>query len=125
MKVAQASVDAVPWRTSALSELCQESRFRWPTAVSSPHSRYACKLHVAYAQSMTTIQVRNVSEETSRALKAKAALEGRSLSDYLLRELDRLATTPSRAELLEQIASRGVATLEPAAQVLAEQRRSR
>jgi len=47
---------------------------------------------------MTTIQVRNVSEETSRALKAKAALKGRSLSDYLLRELDRLATRPSRAE---------------------------
>ncbi|WP_025158314.1 FitA-like ribbon-helix-helix domain-containing protein [Leifsonia aquatica] len=74
---------------------------------------------------MTTIQVRNVSEETSRALKAKAALEGRSLSDYLLRELDRLATRPSRTELLERIASRGVATLSPAAHVLAEQRPGR
>jgi len=74
---------------------------------------------------MTTIQVRNVSEETSRALKAKAALEGRSLSDYLLHELDRLATRPSRAELLERIANRGVVTLEPAAHVLAEQRPGR
>ncbi len=82
-------------------------------------------MHVAYANCMPTIQVRNVSEETSRALKAKAALEGRSLSDYLLRELDRLATRPSRAELLERIASRGVAALEPAAQVLAEQRPGR
>lgn len=71
---------------------------------------------------MKTIQVRNVSEETSRALKAKAALEGRSLSDYLLRELDRLASRPSRAELLERIANRSIVTLEPAAQVLAEQR---
>ena len=71
---------------------------------------------------MTTIQVRNVSEETSRALKAKAALEGRSLSDYLLRELDRLGAQPSRAELLARIASRGVTTLEPAADVLPEQR---
>jgi len=71
---------------------------------------------------MTTIQVRNVSDETSRALKAKAALEGRSLSDYLLRELDRLATRPSRAELLARISKREVATLEPAAQVLADQR---
>ena len=78
-----------------------------------------------YADCMTTIQVRNVSEETSRALKAKAALEGRSLSDYLLRELDRLATRPSRAELLERIASRDVATLEPAALVLADQRPGR
>lgn len=74
---------------------------------------------------MTTIQVRNVSDETSRALKAKAALEGRSLSDYLLRELDELATRPSRAELLARIANRGVVTLEPAAKVLAEQRPDR
>lgn len=74
---------------------------------------------------MTTIQVRNVSEETSRALKAKAALEGRSLSDYLLRELDRLATRPSQAELLERIASRGVVALDPAAEVLAAQRHGR
>ncbi|PWJ24876.1 hypothetical protein ATK17_0978 [Branchiibius hedensis] len=74
---------------------------------------------------MTTIQVRNVSDETSRALKAKAALEGRSLSDYLLRELDRIATRPSRAELLEQIASRGVVELTSAAEVLADQRAAR
>lgn len=74
---------------------------------------------------MTTIQVRNVSEETSRALKAKAALEGRSLSDFLLRELDRIATRPSRAELLERIASRAVTTLEPASRVLEEQRPNR
>lgn len=84
-----------------------------------------CTVHVQYAGCMTTIQVRNVSDETSRALKAKAALEGRSLSDYLLRELDRLATRPSRAELLERIASRDVTTLEPSALVLAEQRRGR
>ena len=82
-------------------------------------------MHAAYADCTATIQVRNVSGETSRALKAKAALEGRSLSDYLLRELDRLAQHPSRAELLERIASRGVAELEPAAQVLAEQRHGR
>ncbi len=71
---------------------------------------------------MTTIQVRNVSDETSRALKAKAALEGRSLSDYLLRELDRIATRPSRTELLDQIARREIAELTPAAEVLTEQR---
>lgn len=78
-----------------------------------------------YADRMTTIQVRNVSDETSRALKAKAALEGRSLSDYLLRELDRLAARPSRAELLQRIAERDVVVLAPAAQVLAQQRPGR
>lgn len=79
-------------------------------------------MHVSYADCMTTIQVRNVSDETSRALKAKAALEGRSLSDYLLRELERIAAHPSRAELLERIANREVIVLDSAAQVLAEQR---
>lgn len=82
-------------------------------------------MHVFYAYCMTTIQVRNVSEETSRALKAKAALEGRSLSDYLLRELDRIATRPSRTELLERIMGRDVAALTPAVEVLAEQRPAR
>lgn len=74
---------------------------------------------------MTTIQVRNVPEETSRALKSKAALEGRSLSDYLLRELDRIAARPSRAELLDRISRRGIADLPAAEDVLAEQRQGR
>lgn len=74
---------------------------------------------------MTTIQVRNVPEEVSRALKAKAALEGRSLSDYLLGELERLASSPSRAELLQRIADRGAKTLPPAEDVLAVQRENR
>ncbi|MBE9403584.1 antitoxin [Brachybacterium sp. p3-SID1565] len=73
---------------------------------------------------MTTIQVRNVPEETSRALKAKAALEGKSLSDYLRDELERLATQPSRAELLARISERGRRELPPAEAVLAQQRPS-
>lgn len=81
-----------------------------------------CRMHVAYACGMTTIQVRNVPDGISRALKAKAALEGRSLSDYLLRELERIATRPSRAELIERIISRGIADLPAAEDVLAEQR---
>ena len=71
---------------------------------------------------MTTIQVRNVSEATSRALKAKAALEGRSLSDYLLIELEQLAARPSRAELLARIADRPPKDLPAAEDVLAGER---
>ncbi|MDO5628969.1 MAG: antitoxin [Mobilicoccus sp.] len=74
---------------------------------------------------MTTIQVRNVPEELSRSLKAKAALEGRSLSEYLLGELERIAGRPSRAELLARIAARGPVDLPPAEEVLAEQRAER
>lgn len=74
---------------------------------------------------MNTIQIRNVSEETCRALGAKAALEGLSLNDYLLRELDRVASHPSRADLLERIAGRESVALDPAFQVLADHRPAR
>lgn len=71
---------------------------------------------------MTTIQVRNVPTAVSEALKSKARHEGRSLSDYLLRELTRLAQQPSRAEVLERIASRPQRDLPPAADMLAAER---
>jgi plasmid stability protein len=53
------------------------------------------------------LQVRNPSEDTHRALKARAAREGRSLSDLVREELDRIAAVPSRRELFERIESRG------------------
>ena len=74
---------------------------------------------------MSTIQVRNVPDELSRTLKAKAALEGRSLSDYLLGELQRIAERPSRAELLARLAARDRPDLPPASQVLAAERAGR
>lgn len=52
------------------------------------------------------LQVRNLSEQTHRALKVRAASEGRSLSDLVRDELDRVAARPSRAELFERIAGR-------------------
>jgi antitoxin FitA len=53
---------------------------------------------------MSMIQVRNVSEQTHRRLKARAAMSGRSLSDYLKLELERLAERPDRQELLARLA---------------------
>jgi antitoxin FitA len=53
------------------------------------------------------LQVRNLSERTHRALKARAAREGRSLSDLVRDELDRVASRPSRSELFERIGARG------------------
>lgn len=55
---------------------------------------------------MTTLQVRNVPDEVSRVLKERAAREGRSLSEYTLRLLEREASRPTRGELLERLASR-------------------
>lgn len=53
------------------------------------------------------LQVRNLSDTTHRALKARAASEGRTLSDLVREELDRVAARPSRRELFERIERRG------------------
>lgn len=52
------------------------------------------------------IQLRHVPDDLHRKLKARAALEGLSLSDYLLREARRLAERPTVAELRERLAAR-------------------
>jgi plasmid stability protein len=52
------------------------------------------------------IQIRNVPDAVHRALKVRAASEGRSLSDYLLAELERLASLPTTEELRRRVASR-------------------
>ena len=48
------------------------------------------------------IQVRDVPEDLHRTLKARAAREGMSLSDFLKRELERVAERPTMQEWLER-----------------------
>ena len=52
------------------------------------------------------IQVRNVPDSLHRKLKARAALEGVSLSDLVLKEMEHIAERPTMKELFERIASR-------------------
>lgn len=63
----------------------------------------AC-LHVMHMHRM--IQVRNVPETLHRRLKARAALAGMSLSDYLLAELRQLAARPTLDEMRARLAQR-------------------
>jgi antitoxin FitA len=49
------------------------------------------------------IQIRNVPDELHRLLKARAAFEGLSLSDYLLAEIRRSAERPTLHELQERL----------------------
>ncbi|PYQ16052.1 MAG: hypothetical protein DMF80_06495 [Acidobacteria bacterium] len=56
------------------------------------------------------IQLRNVPDGLHRKLKARAALEGMSLSDYLLGEVRRAAERPSLSELRERLAQRSPVT---------------
>jgi plasmid stability protein len=54
-----------------------------------------------YAESMSKmIQVRDVPEQVHRTLKARAAQEGMSLSDFIKRELERTVERPSMREWL-------------------------
>jgi len=52
------------------------------------------------------IQIRDVRGEVHRTLKARAAREGVSLSEYLRAELERVAASPTPDELLRQLQSR-------------------
>lgn len=49
------------------------------------------------------IQIRNVPDPLHRTLKAKAAMEGLTLSDFLLREIRKVAERPTNAELRARI----------------------
>ena len=69
------------------------------------------------------IQLRNVPEALHRKLKARAALEGMSLSEYLIGEVRCAAERPSLSELRERLAQR--APVKPSvspAQALREER---
>lgn len=59
------------------------------------------------------IQLRNVPDQLHRKLKARAATEGRSLSDYLLEEIRRAADRPTLAEMAERLQHRAKTTLKP------------
>ena len=49
------------------------------------------------------VQVKGVPEGVHRRLKARAALRGQTLSDYLRAEMERLAARPSPEELLASL----------------------
>lgn len=56
------------------------------------------------------IQLRHVPDELHRKLKARAALEGLSLSDYLIREVRGIAERPTVAELRARLLRRAPVT---------------
>ena len=49
------------------------------------------------------VQIRNVPSEFHRRLKARAAMEGMSMSDYILREVGKALERPTRREVLDTV----------------------
>ena len=71
------------------------------------------------------IQLRHVPDSLHRKLKSRAALEGMSLSEYLIREVAWMAERPTLAELRDRLARRTpvVPRVSPARAVRAERER--
>ncbi len=70
----------------------------------------------------TMIQIRNVPDALHRRLKARAALAGMSLSDYLLAEIREVAERPTLDEMRARLERRSGASpaVPPARAVRAE-----
>ncbi|WP_051274631.1 hypothetical protein [Cellulomonas sp. URHD0024] len=74
---------------------------------------------------MVMVQIRHVPEELHRELRARAALAGHSLSEFLLAELVRIGSRPTLDTLAERIRARDVApprSDQPIAEMIGEGR---
>lgn len=84
---------------------------------------HAC-FHAVHMSKM--IQIRNVPEGIHRQLKARAALEGMSMSLYILHEMEKALGRARRQDVLEAIARRPKVILDPPpADVIREGREER
>jgi len=74
----------------------------------------------------TMIQIRSVPVELHRRLKARAAIEGLSMSDFVLREIRKALDRPTRREVLERLQAQPVRRLRrSAAEVIRAERDAR
>lgn len=72
------------------------------------------------------VQIRNVPEAMHRKLKARAAMAGLPLSDFIRLELQRTLEKPTREEMLARLAKTESVTLKPsAADLVRAERESR
>jgi plasmid stability protein len=72
------------------------------------------------------IQLRNVPDAVHRQIKARAAMEGMSLSDFLGREVRKIAERPTLEQIRQRLAARPVQHLKLSpTRVVREERDSR
>jgi len=72
------------------------------------------------------VQIRDVPDSVHSTLKARAASEGISLSDFIKREIERVAERPSMREWLQRTRqTKAISSKLTAAQVIRELRDSR
>jgi plasmid stability protein len=74
----------------------------------------------------TMVQIRNVPADLHRRLKARAAIEGMSMSDYVMREIGKALDRPTRQEILDRLNARPLRRLRrSAADVIRRERDAR
>ena len=72
------------------------------------------------------IQIRNVPEKLHRKLKARAAAEGMTLTDYVARLIDRDLAKPSLSEMAARLRKRTPVEFEtPAWEIIRQERDTR
>jgi antitoxin FitA len=76
---------------------------------------------------MSTIQIKNVPEETHSTLRARAAAANQSLQEYLKARLIEEASTPTLDEILDRAGSRvgGSVSISEAASIIRSDRARR
>lgn len=76
--------------------------------------------------SKTMVQIRNVPIAFHRRLKARAAIEGMSMSDFILREVGKALDRPTRQEVLERLTAKSARQLQrDPADVIRDERAAR
>jgi plasmid stability protein len=76
--------------------------------------------------SATMLQVRSIPPDLQRRLKARAALEGLTMSDFVLRELRKALERPMREEVLARLRAQPVRRVrKSAADIIRAERDSR
>jgi plasmid stability protein len=74
---------------------------------------------------MKMLQIRNVPDGLHRALKERAAREGITMSELVLRELPRIAEKPTVEQVIARIRSRGPVRDDSFADLIREDRDTR
>lgn len=69
------------------------------------------------------LQIRNIPAETHRRLKMRAAEEGMSMSDYVMREVSHALEVPTRREVIERLRAMPRRHLRPSPTVIVRKAR--
>lgn len=93
--------------------------------LAGPRSRGFMHPACYHALCMKPLQVRNIPDDLHRSLKERAAREGTTMSELVLRELPRIAHKPSPEQVFARIRQRAPVGGPAASELIAAEREQR